>query len=133
MPIYEYICRRCGRKNEFLVFPWENETLKCKKCGSEDLERIMSRFGTLTSEEQRIERTVESAMREVDFSNPESIKGWMKKTLKEYSDEIGSDVDVEEAVESFSEEISKASQGESESSEKPAGEESSSESKTEGE
>jgi len=105
MPIYEYICKKCGKKNSFLIYPWENEILKCKFCGSEELQRIISRFARLRSDEERIERTVESAMSSVDINNPESIKEWMKKTLKEYSDELGGEVDIDEAVESLSEEL----------------------------
>ncbi len=105
MPIYEYICENCGAKNSFLVFSWENEALKCKKCGGEKLKRIISRFARLRSEEERMESTVDEAMRSVDINNPDSIKKWMQKTLKEYSSELDSDVDIDEAVESMSEEI----------------------------
>lgn len=105
MPIYEYICKKCGRKNSFLIYPWEDEVLKCKFCGSQKLQRIISRFARLRSDEERIERTVEDAMHSVDINNPESIKNWMRKTLKEYSDELGGDIDIDEAVESISEEM----------------------------
>lgn len=117
MPIYEYICKRCGTRNSFLVFPWEDEKLSCKRCGSVELERIISRFGRLRSDEERIERTVDDAMRSVDINNPESIKNWMRKTLKEYQDEIGSDVDIDEAVEALSEEFGKAESEEEQQSE----------------
>lgn len=128
MPIYEYICRRCGLRNSFLVFPWENEELLCKRCGSADLERIISRFARLRSEEERIERTVDDAIRSVDVNNPESIKNWMRKTLREYQDELGSDVDVEEAVEALGEELKgeredKVLEGESEESSVSSGSE----------
>jgi putative regulatory protein, FmdB family len=105
MPIYEYICENCGVKNSFLVFSWEDEVLKCKKCGGEKLKRIISRFARLRSEEEKMESTVDEAMRSVDINNPDSIKRWMRKTLKEYSSELDSDIDIDEAVESMSEEI----------------------------
>jgi len=105
MPTYEYICENCGVKNSFLVFSWEDEVLKCKKCGGEKLKRIISRFARLRSEEEKMESTVDEAMRSVDINNPDSIKRWMRKTLKEYSSELDSDIDIDEAVESMSEEI----------------------------
>lgn len=114
MPIYEYICRKCGLRNSFLVYPWEDERLSCKRCGSGDMQKIISKFAKLRSDEQRIESTVEDAMRSVDLNNPDSIKSWMRKTLKDYQDEIGSDVDIDEAVESISEEIGKGEGEESE-------------------
>lgn len=107
MPIYEYICKNCGSRNSFLVYPWEEEKLSCKRCGSEHMQKIISKFAKLRSDEQRIESTVEDAMRSVDINNPDSIKSWMKKTLRDYQDEIGSDIDIDEAVESIGEEMSK--------------------------
>jgi putative FmdB family regulatory protein len=43
MPIREYICKKCGKKIEVLVFnKKEEKEIKCDKCGSE-VERIMSK------------------------------------------------------------------------------------------
>jgi len=41
MPIYEFICKRCGEKFELLV---PRQERKCPKCGSEDLERRFSKL-----------------------------------------------------------------------------------------
>ncbi len=44
MPIYEYVCSRCGNKIEALVFSQDDEkTLKCTSCGSSELNRVVSR------------------------------------------------------------------------------------------
>ncbi len=49
MPIYEYRCERCGRKNS-LFKPSVREAeaaeagLKCERCGSPALKRLLSRF-----------------------------------------------------------------------------------------
>jgi transposase-like protein len=69
-----------------------------------------------------MESTVDEAMRSVDINNPESIKKWMQKTLKEYSSELDSDVDIEEAVESLSEEIGLSGKKEEEEGEESKGE-----------
>jgi putative FmdB family regulatory protein len=43
MPIYEYKCRSCGQVSEFLVHSWsESEDLRCPKCGSHSLDRLLS-------------------------------------------------------------------------------------------
>ena len=43
MPIYEYKCKDCGSKNEFLVGVTADKTvLKCKKCESTNLEKLIS-------------------------------------------------------------------------------------------
>jgi len=43
MPIYEYRCNHCGTISEFLVGVGSNEqTLRCKQCGSPQLEKMIS-------------------------------------------------------------------------------------------
>ncbi len=42
MPIYEYVCKKCGKKFEALIRS-SNERVVCE-CGSSDLERVMSTF-----------------------------------------------------------------------------------------
>jgi putative FmdB family regulatory protein len=45
MPIYEFKCMKCDEFIEILVMSADdpNVEMKCKKCGSEELERVMSR------------------------------------------------------------------------------------------
>lgn len=43
MPIFEYICKKCGRVTEVLVLPGEEEPKYCDECGGE-LEKLPS-FG----------------------------------------------------------------------------------------
>ncbi|MCD6451099.1 MAG: zinc ribbon domain-containing protein [Acidobacteria bacterium] len=43
MPIYEYRCRNCGKINEFLIgVSEEKQDLRCRFCGGEALERVLS-------------------------------------------------------------------------------------------
>ena len=42
MPIYEYRCHDCGATSEFLIGSTGNEKNRCRKCGSPDLEKLMS-------------------------------------------------------------------------------------------
>lgn len=43
MPIYEYKCKGCGEVSEILVGVSDHgDPLKCQKCGSLNLERVMS-------------------------------------------------------------------------------------------
>ncbi len=46
MPIYEYVCNRCGQRFEQLV--WSStpvEEIACPSCGESDARRVMSTFG----------------------------------------------------------------------------------------
>ena len=42
MPIFEYKCKACGNRFEFLQMA--GETPSCPKCGSADLKKLLSRF-----------------------------------------------------------------------------------------
>ncbi|MEW6686534.1 MAG: FmdB family zinc ribbon protein [Candidatus Edwardsbacteria bacterium] len=51
MPIYAYICKGCGEKFDLLVgVTSEKVELKCKRCGSESIERTLSHFSVGKSE-----------------------------------------------------------------------------------
>ncbi len=44
MPIYEFRCRSCGNIQEFLFLSSSDEVeIRCKECGSEEMERVVSR------------------------------------------------------------------------------------------
>lgn len=52
MPIYEYQCKKC--ETEFEVFVTsQNTEVKCKKCGSQELQRKFSVFGMKSGEKFR--------------------------------------------------------------------------------
>jgi putative FmdB family regulatory protein len=44
MPIFEYICSKCGRKFEFLEKPGHTGRKTCPECGSGKLEKQLSVF-----------------------------------------------------------------------------------------
>lgn len=45
MPVYTYICKDCGEKFDLLMgVTSEKPELKCKKCNSENIERLLSAF-----------------------------------------------------------------------------------------
>ena len=47
MPIYEYECRRCGKKFEILVNGPDRKTIQCPVCSSGSAARVMSLFSCL--------------------------------------------------------------------------------------
>jgi putative FmdB family regulatory protein len=44
MPIFEYKCKKCGHKTEFLEKAGSSEKHSCEKCGSNDLQKLFSTF-----------------------------------------------------------------------------------------
>jgi putative FmdB family regulatory protein len=46
MPIYEYLCEKCGQVNEFLIMG-KQDPLLCKHCGGKDLTKLISAHNTV--------------------------------------------------------------------------------------
>jgi putative FmdB family regulatory protein len=103
MPIYEYQCLDCKKKFSLLILsPSSYGTPRCPDCGSERLERLMSRFRTIRSEESRMERLADpSSFSGVDENDPASVARWAKKMGKELGDEAGEGFDemVDQTIE----------------------------------
>ncbi len=103
MPIYEYRCRDCGKKSSFITLSVKSRLEpKCKKCGSMNLEKLVSRVAVSRSEESRMESLADpTKLAGLDEKDPKSIARWMKKMGKEMGEETGEDFDqsVEEAME----------------------------------
>ncbi len=103
MPIYEYRCRDCGRKSIFITLSVKSAIdLKCKKCGSGNLVKLVSRVAVSRSEESRVEDMADpSKLAGLDENDPKSIARWMKRMGKEMGEETGEDFDqsIEEAME----------------------------------
>ncbi|MGD2272411.1 MAG: zinc ribbon domain-containing protein [Desulfobacterales bacterium] len=53
MPIYEYKCKVCGAISEFLTGAADKGPFVCKKCGSLDMQRIMSAASILSQSSKR--------------------------------------------------------------------------------
>ena len=103
MPIYEFRCRQCGKKNEFITFRVSEPVPEtCRHCGSAGMNRIPSRVRVRMSEETRLERLADpSRLGALDENDPKSMARWMKKMGHEMGDDFDGDVDalVDEAME----------------------------------
>jgi putative FmdB family regulatory protein len=42
MPIFEYQCKECMAVSEFLIGVGNEEPITCKKCGSLEMEKVLS-------------------------------------------------------------------------------------------
>lgn len=91
MPIYEYRCTQCGRKVSVLTLRVSEEVNpRCERCGSTALDRLMSRFATPRSEEDRLESLADpSKFGDLDENDPRSMARWMRKMGKELGEEVG--------------------------------------------
>jgi putative FmdB family regulatory protein len=60
MPIYEFRCLGCGHVFEFLKLKKETEGMKCPKCKSPELERVLSTVNMAKSSSGKAKSTVKS-------------------------------------------------------------------------
>ncbi|RPJ66873.1 MAG: zinc ribbon domain-containing protein [Acidobacteria bacterium] len=95
MPIYEFECLDCHRKTTALVMVRARvHEVRCKKCGSANLEKLFSRFAMPKSEESRLESLADpSAMGGIDENDPASVARFMKKMGREMGEDLGEDID----------------------------------------
>jgi putative FmdB family regulatory protein len=95
MPIYEYRCQDCGRK--LSVF-WRSrdqvKTPACRRCGSTNMRRLISRVRVIRSEESRMDDMADDAMlADIDENDPRSLGRWMRKMSQEMGEELGPEFD----------------------------------------
>lgn len=95
MPIYEYLCHDCRRRVSMLVRSISNPGKPvCPRCGGGRLDRLMSRFARVRSEEDRLDALADpSALGDVDENDPQSVARWAKKMGKELGEDVGEDFD----------------------------------------
>lgn len=95
MPIYEYLCRPCGRVMSVLVLKPEDETsVRCSKCGKSGLVKVLSRFCVHKTEAQRLKEFDPKAAREDSFyKDSRNVGLWAKKRLQELGADLGPELD----------------------------------------
>lgn len=107
MPIYEYECHGCRRRVSLLIMrPSTAPTPECPRCGSTELTRLMSRFATVKSEDDRLDALAGSAdLAGLDEDDPASVARFMKKMGRELGDDLGDDFEsaVDEAMDESAE------------------------------
>lgn len=103
MPIYEYHCQDCRRRVSVFVRSISNPGKPaCPRCNGPHLERLMSRFARIRSEDDRLDSLADpSSFGDLDENDPKSVARWAKKMGKELGEDLGEDFDqmMEEAVE----------------------------------
>jgi putative FmdB family regulatory protein len=99
MPIYEYRCRKCGKRFSVLTLRvGERVTPKCERCGHHGVDRLMSRFAMPKSEDARLEALSDpSKLSGLDENDPKSMARWMRKMGREMGDDLGGE-DVDQMI-----------------------------------
>ena len=95
MPIYEYDCQGCRRRVSVLVRSLSGQgAVRCPRCGSPELHRLMSRFTTVKSEDARLDSLSDpSQYGDLDENDPRSVARFMKRMGQEMGEDMGDDLD----------------------------------------
>ena len=91
MPIYEYACKTCGKRSSRLVrMSDRQESVGCKHCGSDQVQRLLSGFALHKSESARVrELDTKSKPDESYYRDNRNIGLWAKKRMQELGVDLG--------------------------------------------
>jgi putative FmdB family regulatory protein len=105
MPIYEFSCNNC--KNMVSVFVRSMSSPvsgKCDRCGSEDLQRLISRVVVIKSGGDFDSLDDDRMMAGFDESDPKAMAAWARRMQRDMGEDMGPE---------FEEMIEKIERGES--------------------
>lgn len=93
MPIYEYLCSDCRRRSTLLIRTHQDaEQPACSHCGGARVQRIMSRFAAVKSEESRLESLSDpSHWSGVDENDPAGVARFVKRMGSELGEDLSRD------------------------------------------
>lgn len=113
MPIYEYKCSQCKKRSTILVLNRKDSpALKCKYCGSTDIQKMISRVRMIKSEEARLESLTDPGnLTGLDENDPVSMAKWMKKMGKEMGEDMAGE-EFDQMVDEAAHEAEQTNKGE---------------------
>jgi putative FmdB family regulatory protein len=100
MPLFEYRCQECKRRFTLLVgMVAEAPKQECPRCGSTQLQKLISRFAVARAEDDILDEMADPASLG-DPDDPRAMADWMRRVSREMGEELGDDFDelVEEAA-----------------------------------
>ena len=101
MPIFEFRCNACKRKFSALIgVVAESRPLECPRCHAADLSKLISRFSSPRSEDDRLDSLENMGDPTGLEDDPKAMRQWMRRMSQEMGDE-GEDLEelMEEAME----------------------------------
>ena len=100
MPLFEFVCQNCQKQFTFLSgVIADNSAPQCPKCGSSELQKLMSRFKAGRSDDARMEAVAEK-MESRDLEDPTELSRFAREMGRELSAESGEDLseEIEEMI-----------------------------------
>ena len=96
MPIYEFRCNRCQRRNTvFTRSIGAPLSPVCEHCGSTDLSRLVSRVAVLHSEDDAFSGLDESSLAGIDENEPRSVTRWVRRMSRQMGEPLDAEMQVD--------------------------------------
>lgn len=94
MPIYEYICRSCGRRARIYLSydEYDHATPACPHCGRADLKRRVGRVTVARSEETRLDDLMASDSLDGLEDDPRAMGRFMREMSREMGEDMGDEL-----------------------------------------
>jgi putative FmdB family regulatory protein len=94
MPVYEFKCRSCqARVSVFVRSISSDVNGVCDRCGSTDLERLVSSFRVLRAPFDPSKLNKQRLLDGVDYTNPASMAQFFRRMTDEFQDEPNEHMD----------------------------------------
>lgn len=95
MPIFEYRCNRCHKRFSALVGVLaEARPPACPRCASQDLQKLVSRFARVRSEDDALEDLADES-RYGDIENdPKAMRQWVRDMGKAMDEDMEEDLEA---------------------------------------
>jgi len=96
VPIYEYVCRQCGRRLSVWwrsVAQVERSRPQCPHCQSTDLRRLVSRAAFVRSGESRLDSLGEADLEGMSDEDPRALGRLMRQLGDETGEHMGEEFD----------------------------------------
>jgi putative FmdB family regulatory protein len=91
MPIYEFVCKACGRKSSVFQRRISAEVAAvCPHCQSANLQRVVSQFAVLRSAASAFD---DSGLAGLDENDPAAMERWARSMGEEMGGGLDSDFD----------------------------------------
>ncbi|MBI3969591.1 MAG: zinc ribbon domain-containing protein [Chloroflexi bacterium] len=80
MPVYDYRCQDCGNRMSVLFRTYDIQTPSCDRCGSANVQKLVSRFYAPKSEDARLDALSDpSFYGDVDENDPKSVARFARR------------------------------------------------------
>ncbi|MGO8988949.1 MAG: FmdB family zinc ribbon protein [bacterium] len=95
MPIYEYRCNHCNKEfSELFLNLREAGSVRCRRCNSRNLSRLVSSFRVHQTEGSRLENfDTSKSQGDAFYKDSRNVGLWAKKRMRELGVDLGPKMD----------------------------------------